>query len=69
MDALPPVRSAADIASRLSDTAGAYPIFRNMTLTTLVLDGASGRLRVWCCGQRAVDAEPLYQWDLGSFWG
>ncbi len=68
VDALPALRTAEDIVRTLSDDAdGAYPIFRNMTLTTVVLDGASGDFRVWCCGTKAKDAEPLYEWNLHTF--
>ena len=68
VDALPPARSLADVKARLSDTAdSAYPIFRDMTLTSLVLDGASGRLNVWCCHHSALDGPPAYSWSLKDF--
>lgn len=68
VDALPPVRSATDVAARLSDTADeAFPIYRNMTLHTLILDGLSGTLRMWCCGRRAAFDEPQFTWHLPSF--
>jgi hypothetical protein len=68
LDALPAARTAADIAARLSDTADAqYPIYRTMTLTTMVLDGVNGSLDVWCCGNSAASAPPLYRWNLRHF--
>ena len=68
VDALSPVRNAADIAARLSDDADPlYPIFRNMTLHTLILDGPTGELTVWCCGRRAATDKPSYRWNLLSF--
>jgi hypothetical protein len=70
VDALPPVRDMADIAERLSDDHDRqYPIYRDMTLHTLVLDGASGVLQGWCCGRRAAVDPPDYHWDLSSFFG
>ena len=69
VDALPAVRSLADVASRLSDVAdAAYPIYRNMTLHSLLLDARSGRLRGWCCGSAADSGQaPAYDWHLPSF--
>ena len=63
--------SKSDIRARLSDRADSeYPIFRNMTLHTLVLDGATGRLEGWCCGTAAASgAPPAYTFDLLSFFG
>ena len=67
--ALSPARSAADIRAILSDHADpAYPIFRGMTLTTMVLDGLSGKLSVWCCGDSATGGKPpLYEWNVLHF--
>jgi hypothetical protein len=68
VDALPPVRDAAEIGARLSDTADAeYPIYRDMTLHTLILNGTTGVLHVWCCGKRAAVDEPAHQWSLLRF--
>lgn len=68
VDSLPSVRTADDIVRRLSDTADPiYPIYREMTLATLVLDGAKKLLQVWCCGHSATSEPPLYRWDLGRF--
>ena len=68
-DALPAPRSLADVASRLSDVAdAAYPIYRNMTLHSLLLDARSGRLRGWCCGSAPASGDPpAYDWHLPSF--
>ena len=69
VDALPAVASLEDIAARLSDHADAeWPIYRNMTLHTFILDAKSGRLRGWCCGTAAASGEPpAYDWHLLSF--
>lgn len=66
VDSLPAPRSAQDIKAILSDTADReYPVFRNMTLATLVLDGASGRLDVWCCGVAAASGvKPAHSWNI-----
>lgn len=68
LDALPAPQSTADIALRLSDTADTeYPIYRQMTLATLILDGAARSLHVWCCGRSATSGPPAFKWDLRSF--
>lgn len=68
VDALPAPRTADDIVHRLSDTTDtAYPIYRAMTLATLVLDGAERLLQVWCCGSSATSGPPIHSWDLGHF--
>ena len=52
-------------AAWLSDARDeAFPIYRNMTLHTLVLDGRTGRLDVWCCGRSAAHGPPVYRWEL-----
>ena len=68
-DALPTPRSLAEVARVLSDVAdAAYPIYRNMTLHSLLLDARSGRLRGWCCGSAPASGEPpAYDWHLPSF--
>ena len=70
-DALPAARTIADVRARLSDTAdAAYPVYRPMTLTSIVLDGATGTLDVWCCGSSpASGAPPVYKWDVLSWFG
>ena len=57
------------MAAVLSDAAdAAFPIYRNMTLHSLLLDARSGRLRGWCCGRApASGAPPAYDWHLPSF--
>ena len=69
VDALPVPRSLADVATRLSDVSdAAYPIYRNMTLHSLLLDARSGRLRGWCCGSAPASGDPpAYDWHLPSF--
>jgi len=69
VDSLPAVTSLAEIASRLSDQSDPlYPIYRPMTLHTLILDANSGWLRGWCCGVAAASGEPpAYDWHLPSF--
>ena len=69
MDSLPPPRSVHDVKSHLSDAADtAYPIFRNMTLATLVLDGKSGKLDVWCCHHASLGGgPPQYSWVVPGF--
>lgn len=71
LDSLPPPRSVADVRARLSDHADAtYPVFRTMTLATMVLDGSEAKLQVWCCGLSAVSgAPPVYTWDVMHFFG
>jgi len=71
VDALPPPRTRADIIERLSDaTDRAYPIYREMTLATLILDGSIGRMDVWCCGHSSASGgEPIYSWDMLNFFG
>jgi len=69
LNALPAPRSRNDVMSHLSDSADRdYPIFRPTTVATLILDGATGGLEVWCCGHPAAgDAPPVYRWNLHSF--
>ena len=68
IDALHPARTADDARAILSDTAdAAWPIFRGETLASLVLDGATGRLRVWCCGTPAARGAPVHTWELDRF--
>mmetsp|Transcript_8929 Transcript_8929/g.23003 ORF Transcript_8929/g.23003 Transcript_8929/m.23003 type:complete len:198 (+) Transcript_8929:646-1239(+) len=64
--ALPAPHEKADIMRILSDRHDeAYPVFRDETLATLVLDGATGHLNAWCCGQSpASGAAPVRSWNL-----
>ena len=65
IDALPPPASSEDIAERLSDTSDPdWPIYRQMTLATFVLDGATRRLQMWCCGHSATSGPPEYTFFL-----
>lgn len=68
-DALPPPRTRKDVMERLSDAADTnYPIFRNMTLSTFILDGATGQLEVWCCGHNATGLAPaIFSWNIHTF--
>ena len=68
LDSYLPPQTAADIAERLSDaTDKDYPIYRDMTLATFVLDGVSRVLQVWCCGRSATSGPPNFIWNLPSF--
>merc|ERR1712217_432424 len=68
VDALPGVRDVDDIISRLSDAADRkFPIFRNITVGTLILNGASGRMRVWGYGRAAASGPPTYDWNIHTF--
>ena len=69
IDALPVPRSAADVARILGDTAdAAFPVYRDITLTTMVLDGATGVLDVWVDANPATAAAgPDFSWNLTSF--
>jgi len=69
VDALPPARTSNAVRLRLSDSTDTeFPIFRDMTLGTFVLDGSSGTLSVWCCGLASATHQPAYQWNISSFW-
>lgn len=70
VDALPPPRSRGDVAAVLSDAADAdYPLFCDITIATLLLDGATGRLDAWCCGNSAAGgAPPAHSWHVHIFW-
>lgn len=68
-DALPAPRTRADVMAVLSDNADeAFPIFRHVTLATLVVDSAAGILDIFCCGVRAVQGgPPAFAVDLLNF--
>merc|ERR1712176_28086 len=67
-DALPAIRNTQDVIDRLSDIADPkIPIYRDITLTTMVYDGTTGRMNVWCCGHSAASGPPLYSWDMLHF--
>jgi hypothetical protein len=69
VDALPAPRTAADVRTRLSDTADReYPVFRRMTLASLVLQVDEKELSVWCCGHAPREGgAAAYRWNLSSF--
>lgn len=57
-----------DIEMMLSDTSNTnYPVFRNITLTTMILNLKTLNLNVWCCGKNALQHDPVYQWDLSEW--
>ena len=56
----PPTTSARYCRRRRS-----VPIYRDMTLTTLVLDGLTGKMRA---GGTSAMGEPVFEWDLLNFW-
>jgi hypothetical protein len=62
-DALPAPRSDADVMARLSDAK----IFRpTATITTIVVNGSTGVLKVWC-GVPSASHSPAYTWDILNF--
>lgn len=65
VDSLPPPRSTGDIIARLSDPA----VFMETTLMTLILNGTTGLMNIWCCGVSAASAPetPVYSFNLLSF--
>ena len=67
-DALPAPRGREDVARLLSDEGDdAYPVFREMTLASLVLD-STGHLDAWCCGHAPASGHaPAYSWDILHF--
>mmetsp|Transcript_13944 Transcript_13944/g.30355 ORF Transcript_13944/g.30355 Transcript_13944/m.30355 type:complete len:406 (+) Transcript_13944:46-1263(+) len=69
VDALPPSRSRKDVMDRLSDHHDEeYPIYRETTLVTFILDGHAGRVDIWCCGTSASSGpEPFYSWNIWPF--
>lgn len=66
VDSLPSPQSTADIMDRLSN-----PKVYNKagTLVTLVLNGTTGEMNVWCCGVSAMSdpANPVYSFNLKHF--
>ena len=46
-----------------------YPLYRNITLTSLILDGATSKLSVWVdANPSSPDAAPSFVWDLSCVW-
>lgn len=67
IDQLPAPKCAHDIAQILGDTSDAdYPLYRPITLTSLILDGATGVLQVWVNSNPAT-TPPEFSWPLASF--
>lgn len=63
-DALSPPASWQDVVKVLGDvTDNAYPIYRDITLATLVMDGLTGQLRTWEDANPAT-TEPSHVWSL-----
>ena len=68
LDAFHRPSQCKDIQSMLSDRRDKnYPVFRNITLTTMILDTKTLHLHVWCCGQTAAAYDPVYSWNLSSW--
>ena len=65
LDQLPPPVSWRDIARALSDTVDKeYPLYRSITLTTVIFDAASGLIQSWD-GQPAHNEQPpTHRWIL-----
>jgi len=62
-DDLSAPRSEVDVMARLSDSQ----IFRpTATITTVVLNGTTGVLRMWC-GVPSASNPPAYTWDMFNF--
>ena len=56
-----------DVVARLGDTHDpSLPIYRNETLASVVVDGASGTIRVWEDSNPATTA-PSRVWNLATF--
>jgi len=67
-DSLPAPRKQSDVMELLSDTLNTpNRIFNQNTLSTMVLDGPSGNLNVWCCGISPKAGPPVYRWNLRHF--
>ncbi len=67
IDRLPAPHSVADVANILGDTAdAAYPLYRTITLASLILDGATGVLSVWVDSNPA-ETRPVFAFPLASF--
>ena len=67
LDELPAPRTPRDVADRLGDTQDAqYPIYRDTTLASLVLDGGARSLTVWE-GCNPASSKPAHTWNLTTF--
>lgn len=71
INALPVAKSVGDVRAAVSDTQDrAFPIYRNMTLASLVLDADTAQLDVWCCGSAPSSGAPAeHSWNLRRFFG
>ena len=79
LDALPPPRSRADVLARLQDMHDAqYPVYRNITLATVLLDGQTGILEIWAHhpiprppgphrGESPPQLPPTFRWNITDF--
>ena len=68
LDALPPPHTFEDVAARLGNTEDVqYPIYRETTLASLVLDGKTSNLHVWENTNPALASQPSRIWDLKRF--
>lgn len=63
VDLLPPPRTAADVADRLSNPSVYRP---TATLVTVIVNGSTGELHLWA-DQPSANNPPLYSWDLRHF--
>jgi len=64
LDEMDAPASLADIAEMLGDTKdGAFPVYRDITLSTNLLDVSSGILTVWD-GTNAMSQAPTWQWNI-----
>jgi len=70
VDELPPPQSVTDIKNILSLHRGETGVIfqPHATIVTLVLNGTTGRLDVWCASPSA-EGTPVYSWNLKSFFG
>lgn len=66
VDAMPRSSSWTDIVTRLGDQQDRnYPIYRNITLSTVVLDGLTGVLRAWDGENPRMNIQnPTHVWNL-----
>jgi len=68
VDSMAASHDVDDIKARLSDTSDTdFPLFRDMTIATITLNGTTADLNVWCCGHASASTPPLYKWNLLSF--
>lgn len=69
LDELPPPESLQDIADRLGDTSDTeLPLYRDTTLTSSLLDVASGALQIWD-GRNPKEGDPDFVWNIKEWFG